>query len=445
MINVTPIGRAGLNEIGGKIHEEVLHKLKGPRGVKAFTEMSDNDSIVGAILFAITMLTRQSSWYVEPVSNDKVDMDAAQFLDECMNDMSMTWEDVVSEILSMLTYGWAYFEIIYKYRRGDSSNPKYRSKHTDGKIGWRKFALRSQDSLDRWEFDPDGGVQGMWQIRKNGSPVLIPIDKALLFRTRVYKNNPEGRSILRNAYVSYYYVKRIQELEAIGIERDLAGLPKLEVPPRLLMQDASPEDKTLRAQLETLVQEVRRDEREGLVLPAEIGDDGQPTGFKFSLVSTGGQRQIDTSKIITRYEQRIAMTVLAEFIMMGLEKGSYSAVVQKNFMFSTALDAWLDSIASVFNMFAVPRLFELNGWSLEELPRIEHTPVQQISLEELGGYIERLSRAGMPLFPDPELETVLRQRADLPEPSEDLSWPSTWTESGTKPEGMPNESEQGTA
>jgi hypothetical protein len=154
-------------------------------------------------------------------------------------------------------------------------------------------------------------------------------------------------------------------------------------------------------------------------MPSEKTSDGQDTGYKFSLLSTGGSRQIDTTKVIQRYQFQMAMGVLAEFILMGLEKGTYSAVREKDRLFSTALDAWLDSIAAVFNNFAVPRLFTLNGWKVDELPQITHTPVQQLSLEELGGYIERLSRAGMALFPDHELETNLRQRADMPEPPED--------------------------
>ena len=58
----------------------------------------------------------------------------------------------------------------------------------------------------------------------------IPIDKALLFRTKSRKDNPEGRSILRNAYRSWYFKRRIQEVEGIGIERDLAGLPVMYAP-----------------------------------------------------------------------------------------------------------------------------------------------------------------------------------------------------------------------
>ena len=44
--------------------------------------------------------------------------------------------------------------------------------------------------------------------------LTIPISKAMLFRTESAKDNPEGRSILRNAYRSWYFKRRIQEIEA---------------------------------------------------------------------------------------------------------------------------------------------------------------------------------------------------------------------------------------
>ena len=52
------IGSTGLHEFDGVIHEEILRKLQWPLGNKVWREMSDNDSVVGAILFAVEMLIR---------------------------------------------------------------------------------------------------------------------------------------------------------------------------------------------------------------------------------------------------------------------------------------------------------------------------------------------------------------------------------------------------
>ena len=77
-----------------------------------------------------------------PASKSAKDKKAAAFVESCMMDMSTAWPDVVSEIMSMLTHGWSYHEVVYKRRQGDNRDLSKRSKHDDGKIGWRKMPIR---------------------------------------------------------------------------------------------------------------------------------------------------------------------------------------------------------------------------------------------------------------------------------------------------------------
>lgn len=58
------IGRVGQRRYGGIFYEEFLSELRGRKGAEVFTEMSNNDETIGAILFAIEMLVRQASWSV---------------------------------------------------------------------------------------------------------------------------------------------------------------------------------------------------------------------------------------------------------------------------------------------------------------------------------------------------------------------------------------------
>lgn len=135
----------------------------------------------------------------------------------------------------------------------------------------------------------------------------IPIDKALHFRTKSRKNNPEGRSILRSAYRAWYFKRRIQEIEGVGIERDLAGLPTLTAPPGVDIWNTDDLDmaEALRRS-ETIVRNIRRDATEGIVLPE---------GWKLELLSAGGSRQFDTNSIIERYDTRIAMSTMSDFLV----------------------------------------------------------------------------------------------------------------------------------
>lgn len=146
------IGRIGQRRYGGTIYEEFLHELRGTRGIEVYREMSENDDVVGAILFAIEMLVRQCDWNVEPGGDAAKDKEAAEFVESCMHDMQDTWTDTISEILSFLTYGWSFHEIVYKRRMGNTKNPTTKSKYTDGLIGWKKLPIRAQETLYRCEY-----------------------------------------------------------------------------------------------------------------------------------------------------------------------------------------------------------------------------------------------------------------------------------------------------
>jgi hypothetical protein len=187
---------------------------------------------------------------VVPGTPAREDQQLGEFFAGCMDDMSHTWADLISEILSMCVFGWSYFEICYKLRQGPGDDPTRRSQFTDGKIGLRKVEIRSQESWDDWKWDDEGGIQGMYQRPpEDYARRFIPIQKALLFRPRTTKNNPEGRSLLRNAVVDYFYSKQLQKIEAIGAERDLAGLPVLQVPARLMQPTVSAVDYALVTEL----------------------------------------------------------------------------------------------------------------------------------------------------------------------------------------------------
>jgi len=405
------IGVTGLTSYGGQISQEPFRDLKGARGREQYRDMSLNSAIVGAILFAITQSARQVRWLVDPAQADDPEAERlATFVRGALfDDMSNTWEDTLSEILSMLVYGWCVLEICYKQRlTPEADDPSQRSQFTDGAIGWRKWAIRSQHTLDRWVFDDAGGLQAMIQQDPvMGTRYRMPIDKLLLFRTVSHLNDPEGMSILRTAYRSHYFMKKIETIEAIGIERDLAGYPVFKV-----LEDGpdiwnahDPTMVTLKARMERIVKSIRRDEQEGLILPAWL---------EFSLVSTGGRRSIDPGAAIQRYTQQIAMTVLADFILLGHERsGSWALSSDKTELFSVALAGYLDSIAAVLNRFAIPRLLRLNGEPLALAPKVRHGDIETRDLGVLGPYLDVLVRNGL-LTPDDQLQRWLRESADLP-------------------------------
>lgn len=408
-------GRIGQRRMGGIFYEEFLPELRGKKGIETYKEMSENDDIIGSILFTIEMLIRGCSWDVQAGGTTPADEEASCFVWQCMNDMTDTWVDTISEILSMLIYGWSAHEIVYKRRMGRKKDVRLNSKYDDGLIGWQKLPIRAQETLYQWEYDDNDNLTGLTQMPPpRYGLITIPIEKLLLFRTKSRKGNPEGKSILRSAYRSWYFKKRIQEIEGIGVERDLAGLPVMTAPEGADIWSLEDEEmKRMRAEAERYVKNIRRDSMEGVV---------KPEGWKLELLSSGGKRNFDTNAIIQRYDTRMAMTVLADFIMLGHQgTGTYNLGTDKSQMFTVAVGAYLDIIAEVFNNKGIPDLIDMNGDHFKDItdyPKLIHGEIENRNLTELADFVQKVTGAGL-ITPDEQLEAYLRDAAKLPEMPDD--------------------------
>ena len=175
----------------------------------------------------------------------------------------------------------------------------------------------------------------------------------------------------------------------------------------------SEETKKTLAALTGMVKNIRRDEYEGMVLPG---------GFKFELVSTGGSRQFDTNAIINRYDTKIAMTVMADFLMLGHNKvGSFALSSDKTELFSVAISSFLDVICETFNSQGIPALIDINGDhfnGITDYPKMTHGEIEEVSIKEAGQFIKDMIGVGV-LIPDDGLEDYVRKIGHLPERTED--------------------------
>lgn len=413
--NYGEIGTTGLKHTSGFVYDEFLRDLQGARAAKVYREISENSPIATGIILGYQNVASHLDWHIEenPEGSSAKDKAAFEFVKQAFEDMNESWDSVLSQALSEIVFGWSLHEIVYKKRDGKDS------KFTDGKVGWKKFPIRGQESLYRWEITEHGDIEAMHQIDPvTGKQFTIPLTKALLFRTTELKNNPEGRSMLRGAYIPYQYLRRIQEYEAIGVERDLAGLPVAWVPNEWLTS-SEPEVTMAVNKMTQMVKDVRRNEREGLVLPMMYEPDltgamSHNKALDFELLSSGGSRQFDTDKIITRYNQQIGMSFLADFLTLGHDGvGSLALGTAKLDLWIMVVDSLCKSIAEVFNRQAIKELLRLNGMSTENAPKLVYGDVKNVDLGVLGTFIAAIANAGL-LTPDEGLETWLREQADMP-------------------------------
>lgn len=409
------LGISGLQQFGGIVHEEWHKKLQGRNAAEKFREMKDNNATIGAVLFIIESLIMRAPWkFKASKQNDKTSEEWAEFANQNMGDMSHTWAEMLTDALSMLPFGHAPMEITYKKRKGKHNDPLRTSKYDDGKLGWAAIELRAQDTIQNWEFDDHGNVLGFWQCAPPKYVLtFIPAWKYINFRTRSSKNNPEGRSLLRNCYQAYYFLTRHQEIEAVGVERDLNGIPDIQVPPNYFAAAVGSDEWAILQDMKRQGMLVRQD-RQACVVRPSVKLNGVETGFDFGLLSAGNNRKVETRPIIEGYKRDVATVMLAQFLLLGsTATGSYALSDSQKSSLGLAIYAILDIMAEAFNRTATRQLMELNGVPEDMWPTLDHGDVDAPSLAEIADAIYKLVKVGV-ITGDDELEAHLRQKGGLP-------------------------------
>lgn len=402
-----PVGRSGLAQFGGMIVEEWDRRLRGRRGPETWREMAEGSPVIGAALRAWESLVLATGYRVEPADDTPEAAEIATFCAGCLEDMEGPFAETLSEVFTYRVFGFALLEFVYKRRRGPSDDPARDSAYDDGRIGWRRWSPRAQETILRWEFAGGDPVAAVQQTL-DGPPATIPLDRCLHVAARRRKQNPEGLSLLRNAFEPWYYFKHIQRVEAIGIERDLAGLPVVKVPIDVY------DDPARRAPWERLASDLRRDEQAGLVLPQAFDPTTNNELYTVSLLSTGGQRQVNTDEVLARYERLMLRSLLVDWLALGdTGTGSYAQSVNRVDVFLRSVRGELALVEDAITVQAFRRLLKLNGMPLELTPRFAFNDLTKRDAQAFAQAIVALAGAGL-VLPDAEVRRVVYEVLGLP-------------------------------
>ena len=418
----TTLGVAGDNTRNGQIRaDEFLPELRGRKAVRKYREMRDNDSTIGAVMYAVEQILRDVEIKVKPAKDTPEAKAEADFVDSVLNDMDHTLDDHIAEALSFLSYGFAWFEVVYKRRVGPNERlDKKRSKYTDGRMGIRKIAARAPWTINKFDVDLiTGDVLGIEQSvsHLNGSN-YIPLSKSIYYCTTSLNGDPSGRSILRNAYTSYEYLNNLQAIEAIAVERELAGIPVARIPSEYLSEGASSAQASFVGSLQTILRDVKFNEQGYIILPSDTypDKDGAPSNIRLvdvELMSSNGSRNIDINPIISRYQHDIARSVLSEFLLLGTSGGSYALSKTKTDLFLRALESYIQAVVDVLNKQLVESLWQLNGLDYDLMPTIVAGDVAPHDLRELSSFLRNLNGAGIDVSNHPEVISDLMAIAEL--------------------------------
>ena len=416
------LGIAGDNTHNGQIRaDEFLPELRGKKAIRKYREMRDNDSTVGAVMYSVEQILRDVDLDVKPVDDSDAAKVEAEFVKSVLNDMDHTLDDHIAEALSFLSYGFGWFEVVYKRRVGPTErSDKKHSKYTDGRLGVKKIASRAPWTINKFDVDQKtGDVLGIEQsVGLMNGKNYIPLNKSLYYRTTSINGDPSGRSILRNAYTSYEYLNNIQSIEAIAVERELAGIPVARIPAEYLSGDASATQTGFVRDLQQILRDVKFNEQGYIVLPSDTypDKDGAPSSTRLvdiELMASNGKRNIDINPIVSRYQHDIARSVLSEFLLLGSSGGSYALSKSKTDLFLRALESYIQAIVDVLNKQLVERLWQLNGLNYDLMPTIVSGDVAPHDLREVAAFLRNLNGANIDVSSHPEVVKDLMDIADL--------------------------------
>lgn len=388
------------------------------------------DETVGAMAFCIQTTLGQAVWDHVPCidgreirekENEDADW-AADFCDQLTGDMEHSFEDHIEEAISMIPFGFAPCEIVTRQRNGRDSRYK------DGFWGLKKLPLRDQLSIWRWIYDGDTPV-AFSQMGAPGSGIT-PLWKTLHYRASTYLNNPNGRPYLLNVHRAFALKVKMQDSEAIGIERDLCGLPTFRVPEEVIDeanevdQNGAPTDRALLAQKKLqnaikAVSDMRFNKSGGLIMPSDTFSEdveGDRTAkWDFKLITTAGQRSIDVRTAIRDYDRAIARVLMQQFLHLGdRSTGSFALSSDQSDIGVRALQTFANRICAEWNRKVVPLIWSINGFDPRYMPKLKASQLNKDGIAQLGKFLADAARGAELWDTDPVTRAALLQVSNLP-------------------------------
>ncbi|VXB75472.1 phage portal protein family protein [Pseudoclavibacter sp. 8L] len=421
---------ASWGDLGQDSHES-NPALRWPLSIDVYDKMRREDSQVGSVLRAVTMPIRSTSWMIDPAgARDEV-------VDLVATDLGLpvkgreegegmplrtrgkfSWDEHLRLALLELPHGHSIFEQVYRAENGK------------GRLS--KLAWRPPRSISKFDVERDGGLAAIEQHGLISGDVRIPIDRLVVYVNEREGGNWVGNSLLRTAYKNWLLKDRMLRAQALTVERNGLGVP--------VYTGAAALDKASMEQID----EWQKSEKEaGLTLATgfRAGDAAGasiPNGATLELKGVTGDLP-DTDKPIRYHDEQIARAVLAHFLNLGTETGSWALGSTFANFFTDSLNAVAKHIADVTQQHVVEDLVDLNWGPTERAPRLVAATIgeEQPATAEA---IKALIDCGA-LTPDPKLEAYLRMRYQLPVMEEGDAEDASTGDDVTPLQGDPNVSE----
>lgn len=385
------LGDAGLNEYALNTNRtnEYLTELQGRDGSVKYRQMAKGDPIVGMILRVHKNPIRSAAWDIaypaDATDEEKFAIDLIK--GRLFGSSGMEFDTRLGQILSMLEYGFALFEQYYEPQ----------------KVGSDVYLMpvieqRMQTSIQ--DILPKERI--VRQITIDKGQVEIPFDNLLFFILNQQGEDLRGESLLRNAYRDYKAKKVYKEWVGIGIQRSVSGVPSMKVP-----KGVKPTDRDYIA-AELLLKNICQHEVAYMLYQE---------GYEFTVHESKFNAE-PVQKAIESCNSEMALSVLAQFIMLGQQNnsGAFALSRDQSDFFLDGLQYIINLICGVINSGVIAPFLRINFGERIDPARVVLTGknLNKKAGAELSTVLNTLKTAGF-IKPTVDDEIQLRSSLDMPE------------------------------
>lgn len=369
-------------------------ELRWPQNLYTYQKMRRDAQYRSSLLLVKSPLL-SAHWYVEPFSQDPVDIEAADFLWWALNNMHRPFMAFLKEALFSLDYGHYAFEKVFERGVWRPSRP---GSHARVVAKWKDFAPRHPLTLGEIDKDEHGRPVGWWHTRNNSLAQRrrLDWDKLLVFTWDEEADDPRGIALGESAYLHYYYKHHLYKIDGIQKERHAIGIPDIQLPPGFKASDKK------------RAQEMGRNLRTN-----ESAFVTRPPGWVIGFIEQKSQL-VDVLKSADHHNFEIAKNALMQFV--AATGGSNAKDESHINLTERALRYLADWFRQEINHHAGPELLDYN-FELKGYPQLRARRVTDNSeARALSVALRNLTEPGI-FTPTSEVEEFVAEILEFPPPS----------------------------
>jgi hypothetical protein len=389
---------------GGYLQSDERESSLGPLiKYKTYSDILCNTSIVAAGTRYFLNLVSRAGWRVVPANDSFAAIALAEEFHKMLHKMETPWHRVVRRAAMYRYYGFSVQE--WTAMRRD-----------DGIVSYLDVAPRAQRTIERWDVELSGRVQGMIQRSpQTNMEIYLPRHKCVYVVDDALDDSPEGVGIFRHLAEPAKRLAQYQLLEGYGYETDLRGIPIARAPLATLQQKVASGDMSSEQMessilpLKTFVEKHIKTPELGMLLdslPYRTEDEkGTPaTTPQWALELLKGNSALSSeavAKAIERLNRELARIMGVEHLLLGGDgKGSLALARDKTQNFALIVHSTLHELSETFQKDLVTPIWALNGWPEDLKPKLTTEAVQFRDIEQITGALSDMASAGAVLAPD---------------------------------------------